>query len=122
MSVAFLLDENLLGRLISAIEHHNREGLPPLDVVCVGQSDDLPLSSSDPMILLWAERENRILVSADCNTLPNHLANHLAAGHHSPGVFLVRPGTSLNALVEHLALIAHASDEYEWRDHIEFVP
>lgn len=122
MSVAFLLDESQRGRLFNATERHNREGLPPLDIVCVGQPDDLPLSSSDPAILLWAERENRILISADCNTLPDHLANHLAAGHHSPGVFLVRPGTSLAALVEHLVLVAHASDDYEWRDHIEFVP
>lgn len=122
MSLAFLLDENLLGPLFSPIERHNLDGLPPLDVVCVGQSDDLPLSSDDPTILLWAERENRILISADCSTLPEHLTAHLTAGHHSPGVFLIRPGTSFSALVDHLTLVAHSSEDYEWRNRIEFIP
>ena len=45
MSLAFLLDENLLGPLFSAIERHNLQRMPPLNVVCVGQPDDLPLSS-----------------------------------------------------------------------------
>ena len=94
----------------------------PLDVVCVGQPDDLPLASDDPSILRWAEREGRILVSADHATLPNHLETHLASGHHSPGVFLARPDTKLSALVGHLALVAHVSEDYEWRDRVEFIP
>jgi hypothetical protein len=59
----YLLDENLRGRLWQAIGVHNQTGAYPIDVVRVGDPPDLPLGSLDPDILLWAEREGRILVS-----------------------------------------------------------
>jgi hypothetical protein len=34
----------------------------PLDVVRVGDFDDLPLASDDQSILPWAQREERILI------------------------------------------------------------
>jgi hypothetical protein len=42
--------------------------------------------------LLWAEREGRVLVTLDRHTMPGHLANHLRAGHNSPGSFLSANG------------------------------
>jgi hypothetical protein len=43
-----------------------------LNVVCVGQFDDLPFSADDPAILLWAERQGRILITEDKTTMPAH--------------------------------------------------
>ena len=122
MSLAFLLDENLPGRVVRAIQRHNLTGELPLDAVRVGDLPDLPLGAEDSMVLLWAESANRILISEDKHTLPNHLEDHLAAGRHSPGVFLVRPATSLPELIEYLALVAHLTEPFEWQDRITFIP
>jgi hypothetical protein len=70
MPLAILLDEHLRGTLWRAIQHHNARGSNPLDVVRVGDPENLPLGSLDPEILLWAEREERILVSEDRKPLP----------------------------------------------------
>jgi hypothetical protein len=116
------LDENQRGQLWRAAQRHNRTSAHALDVARVGDPPDLPLGSIDPEILLWAEREDRILVSFDKTTLANHLANHLQAGHQSPGVFMLRRRSSLSQVVARLALVAYASEPWEWRDRIEFIP
>lgn len=44
-----------------------------LDVLRVGDIPELPLAVDDPDILMWAEREERILVTEDRHTMANHL-------------------------------------------------
>ena len=122
MALRFLLDENQRGLLWRAIVRHNQLGLPPIDVSRVGDPPDLPLGSTDPEILRWCEGEDRILVSFDKATMASHLANHLQGAGHSPGIFMVRRGRRLSEVVEHLALVAHVSEAWEWADRIEFTP
>jgi Domain of unknown function (DUF5615) len=92
MSIKFLFDENLEDRLRLAVTRHNLRGIDLIDVVSIGDSPDLPRGIDDPDILIWAEREARILVSHDLSTLPNFLSDHLRDQRHSPGVFLIRRG------------------------------
>jgi hypothetical protein len=94
----------------------------PLDALRVGDSTDLPLGTEDPDLLLWSEREQRILVTHDSDTMPAHLADHLSVGHHSPGVFLIRPRSALPAIVTFSVDAAYASEPHEWQDRIQFVP
>jgi hypothetical protein len=122
MPLRFVLDEIQRGLLWRAVIRHNQAGVCPLDVVRVGDLPDLPLGSADPDILLWCEREDRILVSFDKATLAGHLANHLQTGHHSPGIFMLHRASRLSQVVAHLALAAHASDAWEWQDRVEFIP
>lgn len=122
MDIRFLLDEQLRGQLWHAIRWHNQRGAYPLDVVRVGDSADLTLDTLDPDILVWAEREGRILVSADRRTLLNHFADHLKAGHHSPGLFLLRPLAPLPQIVEFLVAAAYASEPSEWADIWRYIP
>jgi hypothetical protein len=122
MSLRFVLDENQRGLLWRAIVRYNQAAVAPVDVIRVGDPPDLPLGSTDPDVLSWCERENRILVSFDKSTLADHLAVHLQAGGHSPGIFMLRRGSRLSQVVSHLALVAHASEAWEWSDRIEFIP
>lgn len=122
MPIRFLLDENLPLRLWSAIVRHPQPGLAPIDVIRVGDPPDLPRGTQDPDILIWAEREGRILVSEDLSTLPNFLADHLHAGRHPPGIFLIRHGANLRTVVDCLILVAHASEPWEWADRCQFIP
>jgi hypothetical protein len=82
----------------------------------------LPRGSQDPDVLIWDEAEGRILVSQDLSTLPNFLADHLLAGRHSPGIFLIRHGAGLREVLDCLLLVAHASEALEWADRCQFIP
>jgi hypothetical protein len=122
MPLRFLFDENQRGLLWRATVRHNQAGVFPLDVVRVGDPTDLPLGSNDPDVLRWSERADRILVSFDKTTMAGHLADHLQAGRHCPGVFMLRRGSRLSQVVSHLTLVAYASEAAEWQDRIEFIP
>ena len=121
MPLRYLLDEHLRGPLWNAIRRHNHGGVNVLDVERVGDPRDLPFSSTDSSVLLWAEREVRILVSEDKSTLADHLAAHLASGHHLPGIMVPRP-VGRRAVLEFLILAAYASEPHEWRDAIWYIP
>ena len=120
--LGYLLDENVPPKLRNAIQQHNAVGVKPLDVVSVGDPPDLPRGSLDPDILIWAEREGRILISLDRNTLPTHLANHLQAGHHSPGIFLVRGKATMGQIIAHLVGVAVQNNPAAWQDGIFYIP
>jgi hypothetical protein len=122
MSLRFLIDENLLDRLSRAVTRHNAGGINPIDAVQVGDIPDLPRGSNDPEILLWAEREEGILLSFDLSTIPLYLSDHLQAGHRSPGVFLIRKGSSLREVIDFLVLAAFVSEAWEWEDRCQFIP
>jgi hypothetical protein len=122
MALQFVLDENQRGLLWRAIVRHNQLVAHSIDAVRVGDFPDLPLGALDPEILCWCERENRILITFDKSTLAGHLADHLRAGRHCPGIFMLRRGSRLALIVTFLALAAHASEAWEWDDRIEFIP
>jgi hypothetical protein len=123
MALCFVLDEHLRGGgLWQAIQQHNALGVDPLDMARVGDPPDLPLGTLDPDPLLWCEGRGRLLVSQDKNSLPGHLAQHLYAGRHSPGVLLIRAGTTVPQVLAALVLIAHAGDPLDYQDRIERIP
>jgi hypothetical protein len=122
MPIRFLLDEHLRGPLWHAIQRHNLRGGLPLDAVRVGDLPELPLGGDDPAILLWAEREQRILVTEDRNTMAGHLADHLRLGRSSPGIFVIALGYRLSQLVNHLELVAHAGDPTDYENCLTYVP
>jgi hypothetical protein len=122
MPLRYLLDEHMRGhRLWKAIVQHNRLGIDVLDFLRVGDPIDLALRSPDDVILQWAEREQRILVSLDKRSLPLHLAQHLQAGFHSPGIFVIRRGSTLMQVIDFLVL-ALSSNPLSWRARIEHIP
>src|SRR5262249_14960299 len=121
MLAGFVLDEHLRRRLWRAIPGTQCPRRGP--VGCRSRRrPDLPLGSDDATILLWAERQNRILVSLDRSTMAGHLAEHLQAGHHVPGIFLVRLKSNPAEVIEYLVLATYASDLSEWQDWINFIP
>lgn len=87
MPLRYLLDENQRGVLWQVIECHNARGIDVLDALRVGDPPDLPLGSDDATILLWAEREQRILVTFDRSSMSLYLSDHLKTGNHSPRDF-----------------------------------
>src|SRR5438128_962876 len=118
MALRYVLDENLRGRLWHALQQHNAAGINPVDVTRVGDPPDLPLGTADPDVLLWSEREGRILVTLDEHTIPTYFAAHLQQGRHSPGVFILQPRYTLAQLIFELVLAAYVYDPAELVDQI----
>jgi len=94
MALRYLFDEHLRGELWRAVGTYNSHAQDPLDVVRVGDPDDLPLSSRDPDILAWAEHAGRVIVSRDRRTMsPTSLLT-------SPRV-MARPACSSSGAAPH---------------------
>ncbi|MHB1424932.1 MAG: DUF5615 family PIN-like protein [Gemmataceae bacterium] len=123
MPLSYVLDEHLRrGSLWRAIQRHNAAGVFLIDVVQVGDPPGLPLGSTDPYILHWAEREGRIIVSLDRDTMPGHVVAHLQAGHHCAGIFIIRPQATIPQIVDYLVIAAYTSDPAILQDRCEFIP
>jgi hypothetical protein len=123
MPIAFVLDEDLRGKpLWHAIRHHNRGGGTQIDATRVGDPADLPLGSSDPDILAWAERADRIILTGDASTFPAELAVHLHRGRRSPGVFVIRPSATVAAVLLWLELVAADDRPDQWRNQAIYIP
>jgi hypothetical protein len=121
MPLRYLLDENQRGVLWHVIQRHNARGIDPIDAIRVGDVPDLPLGSQDTVILRWAEREQRILVTFDKSSMAPHLTAHLAAGNHCSGIFMVRAESKPIQVLEFLVLAAYASEPAEWLDSIKYL-
>ena len=54
--------------------------------------------------------------------MPQHLSDHLSAGHHVPGIFTINLEVPMGKIIDELLLIAGASDEDEYIDEIKYLP
>jgi sorbitol-specific phosphotransferase system component IIBC len=73
-------------------------------------------------VLIFAETEERVFVSADIRTMGRHLANHFASGRHTWGVVLLKPEYPIAAYINDLLLIWHATTQDEWLDQTVYIP
>ena len=76
---------------------------------------------SDIEVLAIAARDNRILISHDRRSMPNHFARFIEI-ETSPGVFIVSQNKDVIAVIEELLLIWGASEAEEWINRICTIP
>ena len=118
MKVRFLLDENLPPRLKVAIKRFNRA----IDVLRVGDPDTPPLGTLDPELLCYLELSQRLLVTNNRTSMPQHLEGHGAAGGHIWGLFWLRPQTTISRCAEELYMIWETSQAEEWINVVDWIP
>jgi hypothetical protein len=118
MKPRFLLDEHVS----RAVQRQLRRLEPQIEVLAVGDTDAPPKGTLDPDILTWIEANHYILVTENRSTIPGYLADHYAAERHVPGIFWIRPHTSLGRVAEELYLIWFASTAEEYQDRTLFIP
>ena len=94
--------------------------LPELDIVRV-QNVGL-LGKSDPMVLEWAARETRVLLTHDVRTMISHAYARLAVGLSMPGVFVVPQSLPIAQAIDEVLLVAECSVEGEWEGQVRFLP
>jgi hypothetical protein len=76
----------------------------------------------DPALLEWCEVHDFLLVTNNRSSMPVHLADHLAAGRHVPGILVLNLEAPIGLTLEHLWVVACASREDEFRYMIVYVP
>lgn len=77
---------------------------------------------NDADVLALAAKQNRILVTHDFQTMPEHFGEFISAGRPTPGVFLVKQRTPLARVIEELVLIWATSEPSDWTDRILEIP
>jgi pyridoxine/pyridoxamine 5'-phosphate oxidase len=117
-AIRYLLDEH--------VDHAVRDGLrrrePEMVVLATGDPGTPDRGTLDPDLLKWCEAEGLLLVTNNRSTMPVHLREHLAAGHHIPGIFMLNPVMSIGETIDELAIIVGASEAEEYADRISFLP
>lgn len=93
---------------------------PNLDIVRV---QDVGLrTADDPVILDWAAREQRILLSHDKRTIPRYAYERIVSGLPMPGVFIVSRDVAARLVIEDIVLLADLSLDGEWENQVRFLP
>jgi hypothetical protein len=98
MKVRYLLDENISPIVKTALLRLNSS----IDVLRVGDAGCPPLGTPDPVILEYIEQSQRILVTSNRKSMPEHLESYRAGGGKLQGLFWVRSKTPIQALVREL--------------------
>lgn len=112
----YAADENFNNDILRGL--HRRDDV--LDVVRV---QDLELSGAlDPVVLDWAARHGRILLSHDVSTLIGYAYDRVKAGQSMPGLFEVSRRVPLGEAIEDLLLLARCSFEREWEGQVLYLP
>ena len=114
----YLLDEHIPPIYRTQLLYHE----PALTVLEIGDRDAPARGTPDPEILHWYEQNRFSLITNNRKSMPQHLREHLASGHHVPGIFTIDLNVSMRVVLEELILIALASQENEYLDQIVYVP
>jgi hypothetical protein len=93
---------------------------PELDLVRI---QDAGLSGADdPVVLEWAAKEGRILLTHDVTTVTHFAYERIRATLPMPGVFEVSRAVPPGAAIEDLLLLTECSLEGEWEGQVLYLP
>jgi hypothetical protein len=93
---------------------------PDLDIIRV---QDVGLSGADdPVVLEWAAKEGRVLLTHDVTTMTHYAYERVKAGKSMPGVFEVSRAVSIGTAIEDILLLAEYSFEGEWEGQVRYLP
>ena len=109
-------DENFDNDLVRGLLRRR----PELDIVRV---QGVGLSGeSDPIILEWASRENRILLTHDVSTITYYAYERVESGQSMPGVVEVNRSVPAGVVIEDILLLAELSLDHEWEGQVIYLP
>ena len=93
---------------------------PDLDIVRI---QDVGLSGADdPVVLEWAAKEGRVLLTHDVTTITRYAYERIEGGQSMPGVFEVSRSVPVGLAIEDILLLTECSLEGEWEGRIGYLP
>jgi hypothetical protein len=111
-----LIDENFDRRILRGL----RLRLPSLDYVVAQETEVKGLG--DQLLLEWAARSRRVVVTHDVNTVPGYAYQRVQAGQSMPGVIVVPEDLSIGLAIEEVITLIECSREDELQDQVKYVP
>jgi Domain of unknown function (DUF5615) len=114
--IRFAADENFNNDILRAAWRVE----PTLDIIRV--QDTEASGFSDPNLLRWLTKENRILLTHDVNTVPGFAKELLKEGFSLPGIFLVHDSKPVAAVAQDILLVASCSSPEEWVNQLWYLP
>ena len=112
----FVTDENISRQLVTALRRH----IPHIDVVRI---QDVGLqSASDEVILDWAQREDRIVITQDRATISPLVKQNLAEDLPVPKVLIIRRHAQVRDVLEMIEIILNVSLPTDWQYPLRWIP
>ena len=114
--IRLAVDHNFNGRVVDGLFRRK----PDLDLVRV---QDVGLARAhDRVILEWAPREGRVLLTHDVTTMTKHAYERLERGEVMPGVIEAGDHLPIGRVIEDILLLAECSRDDEWEGRVDFLP
>ena len=114
--IRLLTDENINQRILRGL--HRR--LPRLDFVLVR---NVGLAGSPDLVLLkWAAKEQRTILTRDIKTLVPDAKRLVAQGEPMAGVIAICKSVAIGHVINDLELLLECYSESEIRNRIEYLP
>jgi hypothetical protein len=113
-----LFDENVPLVIQSQLE----QAEITLQLYTIGDDIAPKKGTPDLDILIWVETHDCLLVTNNRATMPVHLHDHLAQGHHVPDIIQLPKRMNVGKTLEDLLLICPASESDEFQDQILYLP
>ena len=102
-----LTDENFNGSIFRGLVRRH----PAIDLLRV---QDVGLSGADDRVVLaWAAREGRVLLTHDQATVPKYAYERIEAGLPMPGVFVGDTDLPIQQGINDILLLVECSEEHE---------
>ena len=116
MGLRVLSDEDFDGDIVRGVLRRQ----PGVDIVRV--QDAGLMGAMDPVVLDYAVRSGRVILTHDVNTMVKLAYARVAAGQPMPGVFAVRQSAPIGQIIEQLLLLIECSCPGEWEGRICYLP
>jgi hypothetical protein len=94
--------------------------VPNLDVITAHQAG--LSNASDPELLAWAAKQERIIVTHDRRTMPYHATSRIARAERVAGIIVVSRQLPLGQVINELEIIVSCSDMGEWENIVKYLP
>lgn len=112
----FVADEDFSRAIVRGVLRARSD----IDIV---RAQDVGLRTQEDVIVLdWAAKEGRILLTHDARTIPAQAYERARTGLPMPGVFVVPQNEAIGRIIEDLILLAECSREDEWEGQVHYLP
>jgi hypothetical protein len=112
----FAADENFDNRILRGLLRRQ----PDVDFIRI--QDTEVAEADDPIVLAWADKENRILLTHDQKTVPRFAYERIAQGKRVAGVIVAGDSLPIASVIDDLLIIVTCSTASEWINQIRRLP
>src|SRR5258708_2675529 len=110
----FVADENFDNHIVTGL----RVAMPGIDIIRI---QDTEISGSpDPIVLEWAAKENRILLTHDMQTMPKYAYDRVKVNLPMPGIIEIVEDLSIGEAIADLSIMIGASTADEFENQVKY--